>query len=69
MKNKWERSDYYFWRDGKSEIDFLVHNNGKLHGYEIKYSKDKWKNLKYINEKIKLDSYQIINQKNFFDLL
>ena len=69
MKNKWEWNNYYFWRDGKSEIDLIVSNNGKLYGYEFKYSKDKWKNLKFINEKIALDSYHIVNNSNIFDFL
>ncbi len=62
-------NDYYFWRDWKSEIDFLISKNWELHWYEIKYSKDKGKNLQYINEKIKLNSYQVINKNNFLDFV
>ena len=69
MKNKWERNNYYFWRDGKSEVDLIVSENWKLHGYEFKYSKEKWKNLKYIQEKIKLDSYNVVNNNNLFEFL
>ena len=69
MKNKWEWNNYYFWRDGKSEVDLLISKNWELHWYEFKYAKDKWKNLKFINEKIKLDSYHVVNNKNIFDFL
>lgn len=69
MKNKLEWNNYYFRRDWKSEIDLLVSKNWELHWYEFKYLKDKWKNLGYINEKIKLDSYHVVNSKNVFDFL
>ena len=69
MRNKWEWNNYYFWRDGKSEVDLLISKNWELHWYEFKYAKDKWKNLKFINEKIKLDSYHVVNNKNIFDFL
>jgi len=69
MKNKKAWDNCYFWRDGKSEIDLLIAKNWELHWYEIKYSKERWKNTKYINEKIKLDSYQIINKDNILDFI
>ena len=67
MKNKWKWDNYYFRRDWKSEVDLLVSSGWELHGYEFKYGKSRWKNLKYINEKIKLDSYTIINRENILN--
>lgn len=59
---------YYFWRtyDGK-ESDFVEEKNGKLHGYEIKWSEkrikipDEWLKT-YKNAEVK-----VINRENYLD--
>ncbi len=61
----------YFWRtyDGQ-EIDLVEERNGKLYGFEIKWSpKAKSKVPKDWFEKYKKAEYKIINNENYLDFI
>jgi hypothetical protein len=60
----------YFWRtwDGK-EIDFIEEREGKLFGYEFKYSD---KNIKAPNEWLtayKNSQFTVITKNNYLDFI
>ncbi len=60
----------YFWRtyDGK-EIDLVEDRDGKLFGYEIKWSNDKKRPPKEWKETYKNAEYKIINRDNYLEFI
>lgn len=67
--NKWEINNYYFRRDGGSEIDLLINKNWKLHWFEMKYTKNKWKNFNFIKQKLELETFDIVNKDNILNYI
>lgn len=60
----------YFWRtrEGK-EIDYLEEEGGKLNGFEIKWSENKYKIPKLFLETYPGSSIFLINKKNYWDII
>ena len=69
MHNHLENVSFYFWKDQKAELDFIVSMNGELKGYEIKYTRNKGKNYQYIKNTLNLASLEIINKANVWDFI
>ncbi len=61
--------NFYFWRtwDGK-EIDMIEEKDGKLIGYEFKYSEKKIKKIKDWEDNYK-SNIILINKDNFLDFI
>lgn len=64
-------ANQYFWRTyDQKEIDLVEEREGKLFGYEIKWSADKLpKPPKVWLDTYKNASYEIINQENYLDFI
>ncbi|MHB8443367.1 MAG: ATP-binding protein [Patescibacteria group bacterium] len=60
----------YFWRTyDKKEIDYIEDVNGKLEGFEIKYSSAKFKKyIEFLNT-YKESSISLVNKDNFLDFV
>jgi hypothetical protein len=60
----------FFWRtyDGK-EIDLVEEREGKLFGYEVKWTDKKKKKLREWLETYKNSEYSVINKKNYLDFI
>jgi predicted AAA+ superfamily ATPase len=63
-------SNNYFWRtwEGK-EIDWVEEREGKLFGFEIKWSDKKHKEPKLWRQTYKNAEYKIINQENYLEFI
>jgi uncharacterized protein len=60
----------YFWRThDQQEIDLIEEYGGRLSGFEFKYSATKAKFPKIFSTTYPDSSFQLINQKNVFDIL
>ncbi len=61
---------FYFWRtyDGQ-ELDLVEEREGKLFGYEIKWSREKGKTPKDWGKSYKQAEYSIINKENYLDFI
>ncbi len=61
---------FYFWRtyDGQ-ELDLVEEREGKLIGYEIKWSREKWKTPKDWFNTYKEADYAVINNGNYLDFI
>lgn len=60
----------YFWRTyDKKEIDYIEDENGKLSGYEFKYSDDKYKNASDFLNSYKDSTLKLINKDNYLDFI
>ncbi len=61
---------FYFWRtyDGQ-ELDLVEEREGKLFGYEIKWSKEKVKTPKDWGKTYKEAEYAVINKGNYLDFI
>lgn len=56
----------YFWRTyDKKEIDYIEEENGKLSGYEFKYSDDKYRNPSEFLDTYKNSTFKLINKANY----
>lgn len=54
----------YFWRTyTQKEVDYVEEYDGKIQGYEFKYSKEKTRASKLFEEQYK-EKIQIINKEN-----
>ena len=63
-------ANVYFWRTwDKKEIDIVEEREGKLFGYECKWSKLKAKAPKDWVESYPEASFEVISKENYFDLL
>lgn len=63
-------SNDYFWRTyDQQEIDLVEEREGKLYGYEFKYSPRKIKAPKAWGKAYPESSFQIVSKDNFFDFL
>ena len=63
-------SNNFFWRTwDQKEIDMVEEREGKLFGYEFKYSDKKTKSPKEWTETYKNASFEIINQDNYLDFI
>jgi len=66
------RANNYFWRTyDRKEIDLIEERGGKLHGYEIKWGKDRKKNAapKEWREAYKNSVYKVITKENYLDFV
>jgi len=73
MKKQSYKSIYannFFWRSwsGK-EVDFIEEREGKLFGYEFKWSKDKVKQPKLWLETYPQATFEVINKDNYLDFI
>ena len=60
----------YFWRTlSKQEIDYIEEEAGNIHGFEIKWKKDKLRAPKSFTDSYPDAEYSIINNKNFKDFI
>ena len=60
----------YFWRTyNQKEIDFIEERQGKLYGYEIKWSNDKCKPPKEWREAYKGSEFNIITKENYLTFI
>ncbi|MCK5494211.1 MAG: DUF4143 domain-containing protein, partial [Candidatus Omnitrophica bacterium] len=60
----------YFWRTyDQKEIDFIEEREGKLYGYEIKWSASKGKLPKEWLETYLESIYEVINKDNYLDFI
>jgi len=60
----------YFWRTyDQKEIDLVEEREGKLFGYEIKWSDKKQKEPKLWKETYNNAEFKVINQKNYLDFI
>lgn len=56
----------YFWRTyTQKEVDYVEEYDGKIQGYEFKYSKEKTSSSKLFEEQYK-EKVQVINKENMF---
>ncbi|MBU1017106.1 MAG: ATP-binding protein [Patescibacteria group bacterium] len=63
-------SNNYFWRTWEQqEIDWVEEREGKLFGYEFKYSRTKAKNPKLFLETYKNAALSTINKDNYLDFV
>jgi len=63
-------SNNYFWRTyDKKEIDFVEEHEGRLYGYEIKWSKKKAREPKEWLQTYKNSEYHIITRDNYLDFI
>ncbi len=63
-------SNNYFWRTyDQKEIDWVEERDGKLYGYEIKWSNKRHKEPKLWKETYDNAEFKIINQDNYLDFV
>jgi predicted AAA+ superfamily ATPase len=63
-------SNYYFWRTyGHAEIDFIEEKEGKLFGYEFKFSSKLAKAPSSWGETYPESSFEVVNRDNYLDFL
>jgi uncharacterized protein len=63
-------SNYYFWRTyGHAEIDFIEEKEGKLFGYEFKFSSRLAKAPSSWGETYPESSFEVVNRDNYLDFL
>lgn len=63
-------SNNYFWRTyDKKEIDWIEEREGKLFGYEIKWTKDKTKIPQEWLKTYSEATFQVINKENYLDFI
>ena len=64
------RASTYFWRTYTgAELDYVEEKAGKLHGFEIKYTKIKKNAPKTWTEEYKDAGFTSINKDNYLDIL
>ena len=70
-KNMARNKNYYFWRAyNKQEVDLIEEADGKLAGFEFKYSKDKIQKGSYnFIEEYENSSLELINKNNIISFL
>lgn len=69
-KNNQRFVNSYFWRTyDQKEIDYIEEYNGKLEGYEFKYSQEKFKKPKDFLETYENSSIELINKNNYLSFL
>jgi len=69
-KNKGVFSNYYFWRTwDQEEIDWVEEREGKLFGYEFKWTKKRSKEPKDWKETYPEAQYEVVQKENFTDFL
>jgi len=60
----------FFWRTREGrEIDYLEEGGGKLDGFEIKWTEEKFKAPKIFSESYPESRIQLVNKNNFLDIL
>lgn len=65
-----ENSSYYYWRTyTNGEIDYIEEKDGKLSGYEFKWTDSKAKLPKIFLETYQNSSIEIVNKDNFLDFV
>lgn len=69
QRNHGKMNQYYFRRDGQTEMDFLIEKNGILQWYEIKYNKNKGRHFDKLKTQLSLQSLEIINKDNFEEIM
>lgn len=73
MKKQSYKSIYannFFWRSWSGqEVDFIEEREGKLFGYEFKWSADKVKRPKLWLETYPQSTFEIINKENYLDFI
>ena len=73
MKKQAYKSIYannFFWRSWSGqEVDFIEEREGKLFGYEFKWSTDKVKQPKLWLETYPRSTFEIINKENYLDFI
>ena len=63
-------SNNFFWRSWSGqEVDFIEEREGKLFGYEFKWSADKVKLPKLWLESYPQSTFEIINKENYLDFI
>lgn len=68
--NKRGVANFYFWRTyDQKEIDLVEERDGRLYGFEFKYSKEKIKIPKEFLQTYPNSQIQIINQDNYLDFI
>lgn len=68
--NKKEAANFYFWRTyDQKEIDLVEEREGKLFGFEFKYSKEKTKIPKEFLQTYPNSQIDIITQENYLDFV
>lgn len=69
LKSKNLFRNIYFWRTyTQKEVDYIEEYNGKIQGYEFKYSKNKTSSSKLFEEQYK-GKVEIINKENIFSFV
>ncbi len=70
LENNRKHANTYFWRTYTgAELDYVEEFSGKLHGYEIKYSKIKKKPPETWIREYKGSGYTSINKDNYLDIV
>lgn len=63
-------SNNYFWRTWEQkELDFIEEREGKLFGYEFKYSSEKNKSSKEFLKSYKAAEFKVITKENYLDFI
>ncbi|MDP8258913.1 MAG: ATP-binding protein [Candidatus Aadella gelida] len=65
-----QQANNYFWRTyDQKEIDLIEERDGKLYGYEMKWSEKKVKIQKEWLDTYKNAEYKLVNKKNYLDFI
>lgn len=68
--NNNSEKNVYFWRTReRKEIDYLEESGGKIRGFEIKWLEEKFKPPKLFLETYLGSEVELINRKNYWDVL
>lgn len=63
-------ANYFFWRSWSGqEVDFIEEREGKLFGYEFKWSEDKVKKPKLWIDTYPNASFELVNSGNYLDFI
>lgn len=63
-------ANYFYWRTyDQKEIDLIEERDGKLYGFEMKWSKDKTKKPKEFLETYPGSHFEVINKENYLDFI
>lgn len=70
QKYKGIHANNYFWRTWEQkEIDWIEEREGKLFGFEIKYSKDSFTKPKQFTDAYPNSSIELVNKENYLDFI
>jgi hypothetical protein len=70
MHNQRRYLNKYFWRlYNGTEIDYLEEEDGRITGYECKWSAEKWRKPKVFLDNYPESQLFLVNRNNFFDYL